>query len=109
MIPDHVILHHSLTNDGKEVNYNAIKRYHVQTLGWRDIGYHVVIENQRGKVNALFGRMLTETGAHTKQRRMNNRSIGLCMVGNFDIAEPSPQVWNLALRLCRSFMEIYGI
>ena len=109
MTPDHIILHHSLTKDGKEVNYNAIKRYHVETLGWRDIGYHVIIEDQRGEVNALFGRMLNESGAHTKQRGMNNRSIGICMVGNFDIAEPSPQIWNLALRLCRSFMDIYGI
>lgn len=109
MTPDHIILHHSFTKDGEEVNYNAIKRYHKEDLGWRDIGYHVIIEDQRGMVNALFGRMLNESGAHTKQRGMNYRSIGICMIGNFDKAAPRVEIWDLALRICRSFMEMYEI
>lgn len=109
MKPRFIIMHHSLTNDGDVVNFNAIKRYHIETLGWRDIGYHVVIEKQGNEVNALFGRMLNESGAHCKQAGMNSMSIGICMVGNFDVQKPSNEMWAKATRLCRSFMDIYNI
>ena len=107
MTPTHLMLHHSLTKDDKVVNINAIYRYHTQVLGWRDIGYHIIIENQRGMVNAILGRMLNEIGAHC--RGMNTKSIGVCMVGNFDLAPPSTEMWNKCLRVCRSLMEIYNI
>jgi len=107
MTPTHIILHHSLTKDGQVVNFNAIHRYHTYTLGWADIGYHIIIENQRGMVNAILGRMLDEIGAHCLG--MNTKSIGICMVGNFDVDPPPGEIWNKCLRVCRSFMKIYNI
>jgi N-acetyl-anhydromuramyl-L-alanine amidase AmpD len=48
----------------------------MHTRGWRDIGYHYVIE--RGGV-VKPGRPLEETGAHCEGH--NASSIGICLVG----------------------------
>jgi len=107
MTPTHIILHHSLTSDGKVVNYNAIHRYHTEIKNWTDIGYHIIIENQRGMVNAILGRMLNEAGAHCIG--MNWKSIGICMVGNFDETNPPWAILDKCRRVCRSLMQIYNI
>jgi len=107
MIPKRIILHHSLTADGQTVSWGAIRRFHRETNGWRDIGYHVGIELVNGQYEALFGRMLNEPGAHTLGH--NHDSIGICLVGNFDLAPPPPEQWDLAVRICHVFRGLIGI
>ena len=82
-----IILHHSLTKDGKVVNFNAIKKYHLG-LGWIDIGYHFVLERVDDDINIFVGRPLYSIGAHTRQKQANLKSVGVCMVGNFDEDDP---------------------
>jgi len=53
--------------------------------------------------------MLTQTGAHTRQQGMNHRSVGICIIGDFDLAPPNQEQWTLALRLTRSLMSILKI
>lgn len=69
-----IIVHCSATEGG---NANSIRDYHVNNLGWRDIGYHYVIDKD-GKIEK--GRSLHEVGAHCKGE--NHDSIGICLVGN---------------------------
>jgi len=107
MIPQYIILHHSLTKDGSTVSWDAIRRYHTQTLHWNDIGYHAGIELIGNTYEVLFGRMLNVLGAHT--RGLNSISLGICFIGNFDIATVPVEQWNLGIKLVRSLREIFSI
>ena len=102
----YIILHHSLTKDGKTVSWNAIRQYHLRK-GWNDIGYHFGIELVGSRYEILTGRLLNSPGAHC--RLMNQISIGICFVGNFDIEEPPPEQLVIGRGLIRSMMDIFSI
>lgn len=109
MRPQYIIIHHSLTEDGETVSWGAIRRYHTQTLGWRDIGYHYGIELVGQYYEILMGRLPGETGAHCKEQGMNRKSLGICCVGNFDMIEPPPGQFQKCLNLVRHLMALYNI
>ena len=106
MTPNLIILHHSLTEDGKTVSWNAIRQYHL-SKGWNGIGYHFGIELVGNRYETLLGRLPTEIGAHC--RGMNDASLGICFVGNFDIEEPPGEQLIIGRQLVRSLMKVFGI
>ena len=111
--PEYVFIHHSLTKDSGSVSWPAIRNYHVNKLGWREIGYHYGIEminNQNPQTSyyeILVGRFEGETGAHTKG--YNSNSIGICLVGNHDDVPISPAKWKLTLQLVMNICLRYKI
>ena len=112
MRPKRIILHHSATADSKTLSAGAIRHFHTVVNGWPDIGYHFVVENVAdgaGRMHSeiIVGRMLTEVGFHTKGK--NTGSIGICFVGDFDVAPPPREIWLTGLRLVKSLCDVFAI
>jgi len=53
-----------------------IRLWHVRDKGWRDIGYHYLIDRNGAVVT---GRPVEQTGSHVKGR--NTGTIGICLIG----------------------------
>jgi len=105
----HIVIHHSLTEDSRTMSWNAIRKYHKNANGWRDIGYHFGIERIDRSYEILMGRMLTDTGAHCKEMGMNRVGIGVCFVGNYDYLEPSIDMVYEGAKLCACMCELFNI
>lgn len=107
MKPTRIIIHHSLTADSGTVSWNAIRKYHMDIMGWDDIGYPLGLELVGQHYEIFMGRMMTVQGAHTKGQ--NKDSLGICFIGNFDLGPPSANQWNLGIKLVKSLLEIFDI
>jgi len=81
----------------------------VGTLGWRDCGYHLGIELVDDHYEALLGRPFDDDGAHCYQDGMNRIGLGVCLVGNFDQAAPSPVMLAFTARHLRAIMSDLAI
>ena len=105
-IPNKIILHHSLTADGLQRDYNAINNHHIQINGWRDIGYHYIIELEKQGYSIIKGRHEEVDGAHT--RGQNTSSIGICLVGDFDTSYVPIEQLNKLIKLIRDIYSRHG-
>lgn len=106
MKPRGVIIHHSLTKDGKVEDWDGIKRYHMEEKGWSDIGYHAGVERINGVLTALTGRPLNMTGGHCLG---HNDTIGICIVGNFDLAPPDGEMLRYAAALAAGYLRMFEL
>jgi len=99
----HITVHHSAS--ASDTTLEEIRQWHRQK-GWRDCGYHFVIESD-GEVR--HGRPLSKMGAHV--RNHNERNIAICVVGDNTVQGSS---WTaaqcLSLReLCYSLRRVYNL
>lgn len=105
----YVIVHHSATKDGKTVNTRAIKKYHIRVKGWSNIGYHFLCERVGDTYHIEVGRPMNEPGAHCRDGGFNFKSIGVCMIGNFDLAEPPKDQLKLTYKLIQNIQNVLNI
>ncbi len=130
--PTWIVIHHSMSTDGVIRDFDSIRRYHMshryqgeiitkeqydayaaqgKTKGlekpWSDIGYHFVVENIAGKVEVLSGRPIGSEGAHCLG--FNDRSIGICFIGNFDTVAPNSDLLFTGSSLCRQLCREFEI
>jgi len=104
-----IIIHHSLSDDQRGSNWEAVRRWHAETNGWADIGYHFGTE----KIGSIYmnrkGRAENIQGAHTLQKGMNTKSLGWCFVGNFDRDVPEKAMLLTAAPALAMLLLRYGL
>ena len=125
------IIHHSLTEDGDALDIEGIKKFHKsyridgksvsrdefdrrKAMGegkrflepWKDIGYHLVLEQVNKQLLWELGRPLDQPGAHTFG--FNDSHLGICLVGDYDLKNPydTPR-WELLLEMVRTLMQLH--
>lgn len=87
-----IVVHHSATLSGNAASFD---RYHrSEERGMENgLAYHFVIGNGHGAEDGLVevGERWRKqlAGGHVKGEEHNQTSIGICMVGNFDLAGPT--------------------
>jgi len=125
------MIHHSATPDGSTFSWKAIEKYHTSwryngniitpqqaaeykkqgknvEAPWLDIGYHFGLENIDGRITGLIGRPLDMDGAHCQG--MNDKSIGVCVVGNYDLVPlPEEMIDYLIRYLLRPLTHLLNI
>tara|TARA_R110002153_G_scaffold159309_3_gene311453 strand:- start:578 stop:1009 length:432 start_codon:yes stop_codon:yes gene_type:complete len=82
-----IVLHCSATREGRDYSVETIRSWHTKK-GWRDIGYHYVIQ-RNGDIQE--GRPVAMQGAHV--RGHNKNSIGICYIGGVEATRNSLGKW----------------
>ena len=106
-----IVVHHSASDTGGAVVFDA---WHRQR-GFDELGYHFVIDNGEGMPDGnveVGSRWLKQKqGAHAKSAdgQYNEHGIGICLVGNFENAEPTPKQWQMLVKLTAFLAREYGI
>lgn len=95
----YIIIHHTATGEG---NAKTIHRSHAARGFWNGLGYHFLIDNGTlgkgdGQIEMSPRWIRQQCGAHCKAGNMNDKAIGISLVGNFDCERPTPnQMQSLA-------------
>jgi hypothetical protein len=96
-----LVVHHSavLLSDGpREIQGMHFRR------GFADIGYHFLVSAD----GQMFeGRPLNVRGAHTA--RHNTGAVGVCLLGNFEVIQPTPAQLQSLHDLGRALRDVIGI
>lgn len=104
--PSRIIVHHSAGGDTDSNNTAGIRAYHI-SLGWFTIGYHATCEQIGGSYEILMGRRWDMVGAHTLTQ--NDKALGLCLIGNFSLAEPPRAQLIRAAAFVAFWRKLYSI
>lgn len=67
-----------MINSTPDQKVAEIRRWHMQENGWKDIGYHFVIDRSG---DVVAGRSIERAGAHVRNHNAN--SIGICLIGGW--------------------------
>ncbi len=107
----YIIVHHTATDIGKALQ---VDRAHHDRGFWNGIGYHFLIDNGTlgkgdGQIEVSPRWIKQQVGAHCKAGGMNDKGIGIALVGNFNEDLPTQnQIQSLAY-LINTLSQYYGI
>ena len=105
-----VIVHHSKSADYElPLNWLRLRQYHIEDCGWTDIGYHYGYERIEGSIEVIVGRYMNKVGAHCYKAGMNRRSLGVCVVGDFDKKNPPNWLYEFVAKHVSSLVETFGL
>lgn len=108
----YIIIHHSASDEG---NMLLFHKSHTNYRGFsRGLGYHFLIDNGTygkpdGYIEVSPRWIKQQDGAHCKASRMNYKSIGVCLVGNFSKDEVSRKQMSSLVYLVNLLRRHYRI
>jgi len=107
----HIVIHHSGTSLGSGKN---IDRYHREERHMENgLAYHFVIGNGNGMKDGgiyIGGRWKKQIeGGHLAIQSLNQNSIGICLIGNFEKDRPSARQLNSLEALIRYLQKKTGL
>lgn len=107
---DYIIIHHSATDVGNALDFD----YAHQNRRWKGLGYHFVIDNgtagkEDGQIEVSPRWLHQEDGAHCRANSMNERGIGVCLVGNFSVDKVTPRQMESLVFLVNKLKDYYDI
>ncbi len=106
-------VHHSATGNNYRCSQapsvvRSIYRYHVNSMGWRDLGYNFLVDKcgqiYEGRAGGVSKPVL---GAHTLG--FNANSMGIAVLGTYSATKPSPAALKAIARLTAWKVGLYGI
>ena len=110
-----IVLHHTASERGsvESIHDAHLKRTDSEGNHWRGIGYHFVIGNGNGMpdgaIEPTFRWDEQSSGAHAGVGEYNRDGIGVCLVGNFEEAEPTPAQMDAVKRLVSALKAEFRI
>ncbi|MFJ5308589.1 peptidoglycan recognition protein [Streptomyces sp. NPDC088350] len=108
-----VFVHHTASGNNYRCSQapsviRGIYRYHVESSGWRDIGYNFLVDKcgtiYEGRAGGVAKAVL---GAHTLG--FNTDSMGIAVLGTFGSAKPSSAAVTAIARLAAWKLGLYGV
>lgn len=107
----YIIIHHTATDIGNAILIN--KNHHHRGF-WNGLGYHFLIDNGSlgkgdGQIEMSPRWVKQQVGAHCKAGGMNRKGIGIALVGNFNIEDPTPNQLRSLAYLIRTLRDYYRI
>ena len=102
-----IVVHHSATERGGAVLFDKMHK----DKGWDGVGYDFVIGNgsdtKDGEIEVTPRWTGQTDGAHVKG--WNDVAIGICLVGNFETADPTPKQMEALVRLVRHLRRRFHV
>ncbi|MFD5404616.1 peptidoglycan recognition protein family protein [Streptomyces griseorubiginosus] len=105
-------VHHTASGNGYSCAQapsliRGIYRYHVKSMGWRDIGYNFLVDKcgniYEGRAGGVAKAVL---GAHTLG--FNTNSVGIAVLGSYGTTKPPAAVVKAVARLTAWKLGLYG-
>jgi len=107
----YIIIHHSATDEGDAFSFYNI---HLKRGFWNGLGYDFVIDNgtndrDAGQIEISPRWIKQQNGAHCKAGGMNEKGIGICLVGNFSKENVSDKQMQSLVYLVDILQRYYNI
>ncbi|MEU1460343.1 peptidoglycan recognition protein [Streptomyces sp. NPDC005727] len=105
-------VHHTSTGNNYSCSQapsviRGIYRYHVKSMGWRDIGYNFLVDKcgtiYEGRAGGVTKAVL---GAHTLG--FNSNSMGIAVIGSYGSSKPSGAAVKAVAKLTAWKLGLYG-
>jgi hypothetical protein len=105
------VVHHTATSnnysDARAV-IRSMYRYHTQSLGWKDLGYNIVIDRAGNVYEGRKGGLdRGVVGAHASG--FNRGSFGVSVIGNYEAANPTQASMRALEDVIAWQSSVYGI